>query len=326
MVDPPPEPYEAVIVFEAPTHFPPLEYDLSQNPVTPEGFRLGKKLFMDGRLSRDGSISCAHCHLSNAAFTQHGHALAHGIDNRPSMRNVQPIMNLAWNQSFLWDGGIFHLDLFAIAPIETPVEMDESLGNVLVKLRADAQYRDMFRSAFGKDTIETADFFKALSQFQLMCVSAGSPYDRHVLGTQPLTGDALTGLSLFETKCGSCHGGVLQTDHTFRNNGLPVGNPIDTGRERITGLGEDQYKFRVPSLRNLRYTFPYMHDGRFETLEEVLEHYNGGVIDSPTLDDELRSGSQLGIALSETEKRQLIAFLDALNDPDFVSNPLTRVF
>lgn len=310
------------VQFVAPEHFPPLEYDLFQNPITRKGFELGKKLFMDGILSRDGSISCASCHISTSGFTQHGHALSHGIDNRLTKRNSQPIQNLAWNKTFSWDGGVFHLDLFPPVPITNPNEMEETVANVIEKLRQDPEYPRLFREAFGAEDIETALLFKALSQFQLMCISANSPYDRYVKGEETLSAEALSGEVIFEAKCSSCHSGVLQTDQSFRNNGLPIGNPTDYGRGLITGLEEDHFKFRVPSLRNWRFTFPYMHDGRFKTIDEVLEHYGSGVVSSPTLDPLLQDG----IPLTADERDKLKAFLETLNDEEFIHNPLLEVF
>ncbi len=320
-----PEP-EKPFVFELPSHFPEPVYDFEKNPISKEGFELGKMLFMDGKLSRDGSISCAHCHITSSAFTQHGHSLAHGIDNRQTMRNSQPIQNLAYLNSFGWDGGIFHLDLFPIFPITNPVEMDEDVPRVLEKLRNDENYPRLFKKVFGTDSIETDHFLKALSQFQLVCISSNSKYDRYLLGQESLSDQEMEGLAIFEEKCSSCHSGVLQTDNSFRNNGLPIGNPRDLGRNLITERDEDLYKFRVPSLRNLKYTFPYMHDGRFFSLESVLDHYSDGVIDSPTLDTLLTGGPSRGISLTESEKSKIINFLSTLNDSTFITNEDIFVF
>jgi len=308
--------------FIAPAHFPPVEYDLAQNPITKKGFELGKKLFMDGKLSGNGSISCASCHISTSGFTQHGHALSHGIFGRLTRRNSMPIQNLAWSKNFMWDGGVFHLDLFPPAPISNPNEMQETVANVLLKLKQDDQYPQLFKDAFGEDEITTDLFLKALSQFQLMCISANSPYDKYVKGEESLSADAMEGKALFDSKCSTCHEGVLQTDQSFRNNGLAIGNPTDKGRALITGNEEDNFKFRVPSLRNWQFTYPYMHDGRFRTIDEVLEHYNSGVVTSATLDTLLQNG----IPLSATEREKLKAFLETLNDEGFINNPLTEVF
>ncbi len=315
------------VSFEVPANFPPPQYDLAANPVTPEGFELGRRLFYDGLLSRDGSISCGFCHQQSAGFTQHGHDLSHGIDDRLSLRNALPIQNLAWSREFFWDGGVFHLDLFALQPIENEDEMDERLPNVLNKLRQHDEYPSLFAAAFGSTEITTDRFLRALSQFQLMCVSANAPYDKFVRNEGgELSAQQLQGLQLFRQKCASCHSGELFTDDSYRNNGLPVGNPEDTGRHRITLNDGDRYKFRVPSLRNVEKTRPYMHDGRFRNLEAVLDFYDTGVVDSPTLDTLLRQNGRLGIELAEGEKQAIIAFLQSLTDEDFLSNPLLSEF
>ncbi|WP_337043916.1 cytochrome-c peroxidase [Emticicia sp. 17c] len=309
-------------LFKVPANFPKPVYDFSKNPITNDGFELGKALFYDGNLSRDGTISCAECHSQSYAFTHHGHDLSHGIDNKIGIRNAPPIQNMAFQKEFFWDGGVFDLDLFSIAPIENPVEMDEKLGNVLDKLRKQEKYTTLFQKAYGSKDITTERFLKALSQFMLTLVSANSRYDKYVRkeagGT--LTSDELEGLEIFKQKCASCHSGELFTDHSYRNNGLPVYNKDDTGRMRITAAETDSYKFKVPSLRNIAVTAPYMHDGRFYSLDTVLNHYSDGVIDSKTLDAALKQNQALGIALNKDEKLKLIAFLKTLTDDEFLKN------
>lgn len=314
-----PVPAEPVVKFgiNAPDYFPTLAYDTAANPITEAGFKLGRALFYDPRLSRDNTISCGSCHIQNAAFTQHGHDLSHGIDDKLTMRNSQPIQNLAWQKEFFWDGGVGHLDFFAISPIEAENEMDETVANVLDKLRNDPVYVRQFKDAFGSEEITTERFLKALAQFQLMCISADSDYDRFLRGEGQLSEEALQGLALFEENCASCHSGALQSDFSYRNNGLPIGNRDDTGRHRITQNPTDKYRFRVPSLRNVAYSFPYMHDGRFRTLQEVLQHYAEGVVASETLDPQLENG----IPLSGEEQQQIIAYLRSLTDINFLSNP-----
>lgn len=322
---------EPVIRFQKPAHFPEPYYDFSQNPITTNGFLLGKKLFFDGILSRDGSIRCGSCHIPSSAFTQHGHDLSHGIGDKLTLRNALPIMNLAWEKEFFWDGGVFHLDLFAIAPIEAENEMDEKISNVLEKLRKHPEYPGLFEKAFGTPEINLDRFLKALSQFQLMAVSANSKYDKYKRGELQLNEQELEGLQIFQQKCANCHKGELFTDHSYRNNGLPLRvihlngvDTIDTGRYRITLNPQDRFKFKVPSLRNVEITRPYMHDGRFRNLEQVLEHYSSGVQDSPTLDPLLKQNGRLGIPLSQDEKQKLIAFLKTLTDEDFIKNPLLQ--
>lgn len=309
-------------LFSVPANFPKPVYDFSKNPVTKEGFELGKTLFYDGDLSRDGTVSCAECHSQSYAFTHHGHDVSHGIDNKRGIRNAPPIQNMAFQDEFFWDGGVFNLDLFSIAPIENPLEMDEKIGNVLEKLRKKEKYATLFQKAYGTKEITTERFLKALSQFMNTLVSANSRYDKYVRkeagGT--LTGEELSGLAIFKQKCGSCHSGELFTDQSYRNNGLAVYNAEDTGRHRITQKDSDKYKFKVPSLRNIAVTAPYMHDGRFYTLDAVLNHYNEGMIDSPTLEPVFRNEKKLGIPLSTDEKTKLIAFLKTLTDDTFLKD------
>lgn len=309
-------------LFSVPANFPKPVYDFSKNPVTKEGFELGKTLFYDGDLSRDGTISCAECHNQPYAFTHHGHDISHGIDGKKGMRNAPPIQNMAFQDEFFWDGGVFNLDLFSIAPLENPLEMDEKLGNVLEKLRKKEKYATLFQKAYGSKEITTERFLKALSQFMNTLVSANSRYDKYIRkeagGT--LTEEELTGLAIFKQKCGSCHSGELFTDQSYRNNGLSVYNAEDTGRHRITQKDSDKYKFKVPSLRNIAVTAPYMHDGRFFSLDAVLNHYDEGMIDSPTLEPVFKNEKKLGIPLSSDEKTKIVAFLKTLTDDEFLKD------
>ncbi len=246
--------------------------------------------------------------------------MSHGIDNRKGTRNSLPIQNMAWESEFFWDGGVGDLDFVPIAPIENPVEMDEKTGNVLEKLRQSPRYPAMFKRAYGSEEITSAKFLKALSQFMLTLVSADSRYDQFVRnegGT--LTPDESAGLTIFKQKCASCHTGELFTDRSYRNNGLTIqGN--DPGRALITGDENDRNKFRVPSLRNVAVTGPYMHDGRFYTLDAVLDHYAEGVQATPNLDPLLNKEGKRGIALSADERRQVVAFLKTLTDDTFLKD------
>lgn len=309
-------------LFAIPSNFPIPIYDFSKNPITENGFELGRELFYDGDLSRDGTISCAECHSQASGFTHHGHDVSHGIDNLKGFRNAPAIQNMAFQKEFLWDGGVFDLDLFPIAPIENPVEMDEKLGTVLEKLRNKEKYTVLFQKTYGSKDITTERFLKALSQFMNSLVSSNSRYDKYVRkesgGT--LTEEELAGMAIFKQKCASCHSGELFTDQSYRNNGLSVYTIEDTGRARITQNEKDNYTFKVPSLRNIAVTAPYMHDGRFYSLEAVLRHYNQEVIDSPTLDVSLKKGLKLGIQTSTDEQTKLIAFLNTLTDDEFLKN------
>lgn len=305
--------------FQQPTHFPEVVYRFSNNAITKEKFELGRKLFYEPRLSRDNTISCGSCHIQSAAFTHHGHDVSHGIDDRLGTRNSTPIMNLAWMPEFFWDGGVFDLDLQPIVPITSHVEMDETVENVLQKLRSHSQYPALYKKAFGDTAITTARTMKALSQFMLMCVSANSKYDS-VMRKQINGFTALEqkGYLLFQQKCSACHKEPLFTDNSYRNNGIAIGANDDQGRYLVTLNEKDKYRFKVPSLRNLEFTKPYMHDGRFLTLEVVLEHYNSHVQPTPNLDPLLKQG----IPMTAEERAAIIAFLKTLSDRNFLSNKL----
>ncbi|GAA0880525.1 cytochrome c peroxidase [Algoriphagus jejuensis] len=309
--------------FVQPEGFPEPVYNFSRNEVTKDGFELGKRLFFEPRLSRDNTIACGSCHIQTAAFTHHGHDVSHGIDDQLGIRNPQPIMNLAWAGGFFWDGGVFDLDLVAINAITSPVEMDENIPNVLKKLREHPEYPGLFKKAFGTVEITDARFFKALSQYMLLAVSDNSDYDKVRRKEAVFTPGQLAGYRVFEKHCASCHAEPLLTDQSFRNNGLAP-NPVDDqGRIDVTLNAADKYKFKVPSLRNWEYTAPYMHDGRFLTLNRVIEHYRTGMVNSETLDSAFRNeDGSIGIQMTEEEKGQLIEFLQTLNDRDFVVNPL----
>lgn len=314
--------------FERPENFPEATYTFDNNNVSLEKFELGKRLFFDPIMSRDGSVSCGSCHVQSVAFSDPQHRLSIGIGDQIGKRNAPPIMNLAFMNNFFWDGGVTHVDFISINPIENPIEMDEDIGHVVSKLNNNSSYVRAFNDAFGTDTITTPFLLQALSQYMLQLVSADSPYDRYARDEDKdaLSNEELVGLQVFEMKCASCHQGALFTDQSFRNNGLDSAFDRDAGRAVITELAQDAGKFRVPSLRNIALTSPYMHDGRFQTLAQVLEHYDQGVKISSTLDSTFIDGDagRLGIAISDEEKESLIAFLTTLTDEKFVQNPLFR--
>ncbi len=314
---------DSFLGFQKPANFPEPVYNFANNKITKEGFTLGRTLFNEPRLSRNNTITCGSCHIQSSAFTQHGHDVSHGIDDRLGTRNSPPIMNLAWNKAFNWGGGVNDLDLQPITPITTHEEMDENLENVYAKLRAIPKYRQLFKAAFGTEEINTTRFMKALSQFMLLCISSNAKYDKVMRkeSNQSFTSEEQEGYALFKQKCASCHSEPLFTDGSFRNNGLGISPVNDKGLYASTLIETDKYKFKVPSLRNLKYTAPYMHDGRFLNLNAVLEYYNNEVVFSPTLDP-LLSGNKLGVTLSATDKVRITAFLNTLNDEDFIKNPL----
>lgn len=307
------------ITFYQPSNFPLAKYNFADNPVTTDGFLLGKKLFYDPILSRDNSTSCASCHISFSAFTHHGHDLSHGVDNLLGTRNAPAVMNMAWMTEFMWDGGVTHLDLLPIAPIQNPVEMDLPFPAAVDKVRNNSEYPTMFKAAFGSNEVTGARLLLALSQFMNCLVSANSKYDKWKRGEgETLTADEQAGMALVQQKCGNCHSTDLFTDNSFHNNGIYDAFPTDEGRGGITQKPEDIGKFKTPSLRNVEKTKPYMHDGTFQTLEQVLEHYNSGVKVSATLDTLLKQSGKVGIPLTAIEQQQIIAFLKTLNDEEFI--------
>lgn len=305
------------VSFTQPAGWPNAVYNFAENPLTEEGIALGKKLFYDGRLSKDGQFPCASCHQQDAAFGTFAHDLSHGFNNSHTLRNAPPLQNLAWYSEFHHDGGITHLDLQPLAPITNPVEMAETIDNVLNKLRADAVYRSMFTAAFGSDDINTKRMTQALSQFMLTMVSANSKYDKVMRGEATFNLPESLGYDIFKQKCASCHKEPLFTDLSYRNTGIPMDAVLqDKGRMRITQNPADSLKFRVPSLRNIMVSSYYGHDGRFFDVYQVLEHYNSGVINGPTTDPLVKNK----IPLSNFEKGQLVAFFTALTDSAFLKN------
>jgi len=306
------------VTFESPEGWPKPAYNFKKSPLTKEGIALGRKLFYDPVLSRNNTISCASCHLSFTAFTHVDHDLSHGIEDRIGTRNSIAIMNLAWSNSFMWDGGVNHLDVQALAPISHPAEMDEDIAHVVEKLNASHDYRSRFFRAFDDSLATGEKLLKALAQFQLTLVSANSKYDKVKRGEDAFTEQEEKGYQLFKQHCASCHQEPLFTNNGFANNGLPVDTSLnDFGRLKITGKKRDSLLFKVPTLRNIEFSFPYMHDGRFEKLREVLNHYAKGIEVSPTLAEELRDG----IELTSNEKTDILAFLLTLSDREFLFNP-----
>jgi cytochrome c peroxidase len=293
------------------------------NPLIEERVALGKKLFNETALSRDGSLSCASCHVANFAHTD-PRRFSKGVDGQAGTRNSMPLFNLAWKTSFFWDGRAPSLRAQALMPIEDHTEMDEKLDRVVVKLAANAEYPSLFSAAFGAPEITSEKIGLAIENFLLTLTAFDSKFDRAMGGKATLTAEEQRGFELFMTEyeprtgqqgadCFHCHGGPLFSDHQFHNNGLAP-NPADAGRFIVTKNEADRGKFATPSLRNVARTAPYMHDGRFATLDEVVIHYTTGLHRSPTLDPNLAKHPDGGVPLSEKDRRALVAFLKTLSD------------
>ena len=318
-------PYRLTISAFAPQ--PDLPRD---NPLTGEGVELGSKLFFDRRLSAGNRQSCAACHHPRAAFSD-PRRFSRGVDGDIGTRNAMPLLNLAWKNSFFWDGRAATLREQVLQPIQNPIEMHESLGNAVAKIMADQDYPRLFADAFGSPQITSDRIARALEQFLLVQVSFDSKYDRVMNGQTNFTSEEERGFVLFNTEydpyhgqygadCFHCHGGPLFRSQDFANNGLDS-KFKDLGRYAVTKRAGDPGKFAVPSLRNVAVTAPYMHDGRFRTLDEAVEHYCTGMKRSSTLDPNLARHPDGGVPLSGADKRALVAFLETLTDERFQPQP-----
>lgn len=301
----------------------------TDNPQTAEGIALGKKLFFDTILSENGTQACASCHSPQNAFTDHS-ATSAGAEGNFGFRNAMPLFNLAWNYGdrFNWDGSALSIERQALEPVENPIELHSNWDNVVERLQNDSEYPELFQLAFKTSTITKELTTKAIAQFERTLISANSKFDRYSLAQATLTSQELNGLDVFlrEDKgdCFHCHGtpnNPLWTDNLFHNNGLDA-TFADLGLGSVTGDPNDNGKFRTPSLRNLAYTAPYMHDGRFASLEEVINHYSEGLQNSPTIDPLMKKIDQGGVQLSDQDKADLKAFLLTLSDASFVNNPM----
>lgn len=323
--EPVPQPLEIPQLFSDNIIAPIIPTD---NPQTVEGVALGKKLFFDTILSSNGTQACASCHSPQNAFTDNTVTSA-GIDGVFGTRNSMPVFNLAWNynERFNWDGSALSLERQAEEPVENPIELHSDWDNVVTRLQNHPDYPELFRLAFKTSNITKELTTKAIAQFERTLISANSKFDNYSLGETSLTPEELNGLNIFlrEDKgdCFHCHGNPnnpLWTDNMFHNNGLDA-TFTDLGLGSVTGDPNDNGKFRSPSLRNLAFTAPYMHDGRFLTLDDVINHYSEGLQNSPTIDPLMKKVAQGGVQLSDEEKADLKAFLLTLSDPSFINNP-----
>lgn len=311
-------------VLQLPIGFPSLPSKL-ENPLTVEGVELGRKLFHDKRLSADNTQSCASCHNQLFAFTDNGKQFSQGITWALGTRNSMPLFNLGWvevfartNHRFFWDGGAATLEDQSIAPIVNPDEMNETLPNVLTKLRQDSLYPLLFKRAFGSDTITTKRLMYAIAQFERTLISGNTRFDyfRVFQDNARLTMQERRGFELFNDSlkgdCFHCHNlsGAFSSDFLFHHNGHQSSDP---GLARVSNNPEDQGKFRTPTLRNLLFTAPYMHDGRLATLEDVVEFYNSGAIRTAPADPFITKHKN-GLGLTSQEKEDLVAFLKTLTD------------
>ncbi len=302
-----------------PAGFPQLPVP-ADNKITPERIALGKKLFFDKRLSSTHEVSCGSCHLQEHAFAD-PRTISIGVHGRVGTRNAPMLVNMAYNTSFFWDGGVPTLEQQAIVPILNPLEMDMRLEDVAVRLKDDAEYVELFRQAYDMEP-KAEGITKGLATFIRTLVSGNSRYDRYQRGENgALNESEKRGMELFlgeSGECFHCHVGFNFTNNNIQNNGLYL-DYADQGRYLVTENPRDIGKFKVPSLRNVAVTAPYMHDGSLATLEEVVEHYVSGGVAHPNADPIIHP-----LRLDEQDKADLVAFLKSLTDEEFLTNPKFR--
>lgn len=301
--------------FTQPNQWPKPVYHFEKNRLTKEKILLGRVLFYDPILSNDSSISCNSCHSPFSAFTHVDHALSHGIHDSIGTRNSPALMNLAWQKSFMWDGAINNLDMQSLAPISHPAEMASNINDVIKKLNRSKLYKKLFLTAF-EDSIATSQHtLKAIAQFMLTIISCNSKYDRVMHNEDKFSLQEENGYTIFKKNCASCHTEPLFTNGEFENNGIGIDPSLnDVGRRKITQKAEDELKFKVPTLRNIEFSYPYMHDGRFKKLLDVLNHYSSGIKPGKTLSNQLKQN----IELTSNDKVDLMAFLLTLSDKKFL--------
>ena len=297
------------------------------NPQTKEGIALGKKLFFDPILSFDNTQACANCHAPENAFTD-STQFSEGVDGTLGNRNSMPLFNMAWNydEKFFWDGNTFSLEHQAFVPVSDPTEMKSTWIEVEQKLQMHPEYPNLFEQAFGTSKIDSSLVTKTIAQFERTLISSNSKFDKYLLGEIEITPQEQNGFNVFMDEargdCFHCHGSdknPLWTDNIFHNNGLDE-NFTDLGLGLVTGDPADNGKFKSPSLRNLAFTAPYMHDGRFATLDAVINHYSEGLKNSSTIDPLMKKVAQGGVGLTKQDKADLKTFLLSLSDYEFINN------
>lgn len=326
-----PTPYQLKI----PSHFPAMIIP-EGNPMTEEGVELGRKLFYEKKLSGDNSMSCGACHSPTSAFAD-PNQFSEGIDGLQGTRNSMALINLGWDNFYFWDGRAKTLEEQIFMPVTDPIEMHESWPNAVAELNSDVNYRNMFFRAFGEPGVDSVKVSKAIAQFLRTMISGTSKYDamykfenglsmnaQEQALYQQVTPDEWAGYDLFKSlngaDCFHCHNGPLMQVPKFSNNGLDA-TFTDLGRGGVTGNPNDNGKFKVPTLRNIEYSAPYMHDGRLATLDDVINHYSHNIQMSSTIDPLIEFASQGGVQLDSYEKDLLKKFLLTLTDEAFINNP-----
>ena len=306
-------------VIQTPNGFPDMKIP-DYNPMTVEGVALGKKLFADPILSANNTQACISCHKQASAFSD-PNQYSTGIDNIQGTRNASALINIGWSSSFNWDGSASTLEEQAFEPVVNPIEMHDNWENVENKLNANAEYIQLFKEAFNINYIDSNHVVMAIAQFERTLISVNSKFDRYLLGEEQLTPSEFSGYAIFNSEkadCFHCHGTQMFMDNGFHNNGLDTEPFLDLGLGNVTKDPNDNGKFKTPTLRNIEFSAPYMHDGRFSNLDEVIEHYNSGGNYSSTVDP-LMKKLGIGLQLTNKDKEDLIAFLKTLSDDNFIS-------
>ena len=305
---------------QTPNGFPEMNIP-ENNPMTVEGVTLGEKLFKDPILSANNTQACISCHQQNRSFSD-PNQFSTGIDNIQGTRNASALINIGWNSHLNWNGSSLTLEEQAFEPVTNPIEMHDTWPNVENKLNENDEYKQLFKQAFNIDYIDSNHVVRALAQFERTLISANSKFDRYIRGEDQLTSSELSGYAIFNSEkgdCFHCHGTQMFMDNSFHNNGLDTEPFLDLGFAEVSKEASDNGKFKTPTLRNIEFTAPYMHDGRFASLEEVIEHYNSGGNYSSTIDP-LMKKLGIGLQLTNQDKQDLIAFLKTLSDNNFIGN------
>lgn len=307
-------------VISLPPHFPKVRYPSVVSALTEEKVTLGKMLFFDPILSEDSTVSCGSCHHQSVAFSDAPMVKSLGVNQTPGFRNTTAIQNLLWKKEFMADGGVFHLNLIAIAPVTDPLEMNANWSEVLARLNRHPHYASAFAKAYQTSRIEDHHLLQTVAAFMATMISANSKYDDVVQGKAVFATAEQRGFVLFTAYCSSCHKPPLFSDFSFRNNGQAL-DPADPGRYRVTSVQTDKAKFQVPSLRNVALTPPYMHSGHLATLDQVIDHYTSGAVDTSYIDPILKAKPFRPHAADKDAIKQ---FLMTLTDPIFIQNEAFR--
>ncbi len=306
----------------------------ADNPLTKAKVELGRMLFYETMLSSDNAVSCASCHIQGDGFSDRNQ-FSVGVGGATGGRQAMAIFNMAWHDNqFFWDGRADLLRDQSLGPIENPLEMNETLDNVIKKLYTSQIYKNQFMRAFGDFEITSEKMSFAMEAFMMSIISDDSKYDKFLMGEVTLTESEERGRVLFfadynpffpelsGADCAHCHAGNNFENDLYMNNGLDTDAQfVDLGREDATADLADRAKFKVTSLRNIAITGPYMHDGRFETLEQVINHYNTSIQSSSTVDPAILGTQSTGLMLDAQEQEDLLNFLHTLTDYTYLNNP-----